>query len=117
MFEMHERAFDVIDLERAADATLLPARTEHEMLDDKLAAPVEQISERFLTLRAVEEIGLVDLDPGKFRSALNWSRKRVSSFSFARCALRAASHSSRVTIRLCIILRSPDFYRSPAKYS
>src|SRR5439155_9398722 len=32
------------------------------------------------------------------RSALSWSRSRVNSFSLARCALRASSHSSRDTI-------------------
>jgi len=43
MFEMHECALDVIDLERAADATLLPPGAEHKMFDDQLAAAVEEV--------------------------------------------------------------------------
>src|SRR5258705_10359342 len=63
---MHEGARDVIDLEGTADATLLPPGAEHKMLDDQLAAPVEKVSERFLTLRAVENIVLFKLDPRQF---------------------------------------------------
>ena len=43
MFEMHESVFDTVDLERTDDAALLPAGTEHKMLDDQLAAPVEEV--------------------------------------------------------------------------
>src|SRR5438105_1719684 len=63
MFEVHESALDMVDFERAADAALLPAGTEHEMLDDQLAAAVEQVGERLLALRTIEHIGLFDLDP------------------------------------------------------
>src|SRR5262249_54113737 len=38
-----------------------------------------------------------------WRCALSSSRSRVNSFSRARCSLRAASHSSRDTIRWCCI--------------
>src|ERR1700730_3095298 len=63
MPQMHECAFDMIDLERAAHATLLPPGTEHEMFDDQLAAPVEEIAERRLAIRRVEDRRLFDLDP------------------------------------------------------
>src|ERR1700720_4735682 len=56
----------MVGVERAADAALLPPGTEHEMLDDQLAASVEEVSERLLALRAIENIGLFDLDPGQF---------------------------------------------------
>src|SRR5439155_19083128 len=48
-----------------ADAALAPVRAEHEMLDDQLAASLEQIGESFLTIRPVEDITLLDLDPGQ----------------------------------------------------
>jgi hypothetical protein len=53
----------MIELERAADASLAPVRSEHEMLDDQLAASAEQIGEGFLPVRPIEDIGLLDLDP------------------------------------------------------
>ena len=34
--------------------------------NDQLAAAVEQIGQRFLSVRSVENIFLVDLNPGKF---------------------------------------------------
>ena len=40
--EMLEEAFDMVHLERAADALLLRAGPHHEMLDEKLAAAAER---------------------------------------------------------------------------
>ena len=63
MFQMHQGAADVIHLERAPDAPLGPVRAEHEVLDDKLAAAGEQVAERPRTVRRVEHVGLLYLDP------------------------------------------------------
>src|ERR1700674_3698152 len=61
---MHKVAH-VVGAERAADATLLPTRAEHEMIDDQLATPVEQVGERVPAVKSVEDIFLLDLDPGQ----------------------------------------------------
>ena len=66
MLEMHECAFDMIDLEGTADTAFLLAGRQHEMLDDELALAVEKIAECALAERRVEDIGLVDPDPGQF---------------------------------------------------
>lgn len=63
VLEMHECAFDVVGSERAADAPRRPAGTEHEMMDDQLAAPIKQIGERLLPVRSFENILLLYLDP------------------------------------------------------
>src|SRR6516164_1848288 len=62
---MLERALDMVDLEGAADAALLLSRRQHEMLEDELAAPGEEIAQAHLSLRGVEEIWLLDPDPGQ----------------------------------------------------
>ena len=97
VFEVHERPFDVVAFERATGAALLPIRPIRKVLDDHLAATVEETSERLLAVRRVEEILPPHLDPGQ-RAALNASRSRVRSCSLARCDVCAASHSSYDTI-------------------
>src|SRR6516165_9424590 len=62
MFEMRERAVDMVGSKRAADTAFLPAGAEHEMLDYQLAAPVEQVNQGLLAVRPVEHVGLFDLD-------------------------------------------------------
>ena len=61
--QMNGGAVEMVGQERAARAALLPARTEHEVIDDQLAAAVEQVGQRLLATGSVEHIGLVDLDP------------------------------------------------------
>ena len=63
--EVNQRTHGVVEFERAADAAFRPVRAEHEVLDDELAAPVEQVGERLLAVRAVEHVVLLDLDPGQ----------------------------------------------------
>ncbi len=98
VLEMHQRAVDVIDLERAADAGLeLPGR-QHEMLDDQLAAAREEFRQRLSPFGPLERVVLVDLHPGEGAAlGTQSSRRRVYSFSFARSALRAISHSAGET--------------------
>jgi len=66
MLQMRDDSRHMIRQERAADAALFPVRAEHEVVDDQLAASVEQIGECFCALRRVERIGLVDLHPRQF---------------------------------------------------
>ena len=63
---MRKSAVDVVGVERAADASFLPAGAEHEMLDDKLAACAEEVGQRFLAVRPLEDIRFVDLYPRQF---------------------------------------------------
>ena len=62
---MQCRPVEMIGEKRATRATLLPAGTEHEMVDDHLAAPIEEIGEPLFALRAIEDVVLFDLDPGQ----------------------------------------------------
>ena len=48
---------------RAARAAFLPARAKHEMVHDELALPIEELGERLLAARRVENVRLVHLDP------------------------------------------------------
>ena len=63
--EMREDAFDVVDLQRAANALRLGAGAHHEVLEEKLAAATEQLRQGHLAFRPVKNIGLLDLDPGQ----------------------------------------------------
>ena len=62
MRQMPIGAIEMIGQIGAAFATLLPAWTEHEMINDQLTAAVEQIGQCFFAIRALEHVLLVDLD-------------------------------------------------------
>src|SRR5262249_15977448 len=64
MLQMHEAAH-MVGAKRAADATFLPPRPQHEMIDYQLAPPVEQFGYRLPAGECLEDIFLVDLDPGQ----------------------------------------------------
>jgi hypothetical protein len=66
MFEMRENAVDMVRQKRAAHASLLPPRTAHEMVDNRLAAAGEELSERLLAVWLVEDLILLDYGPGQF---------------------------------------------------
>src|SRR5262245_58436279 len=66
VFQMHEHAFNVVDLERTPDALSDLARPHHEVFDEQLAASIEQIGERYLPLRRIEDILFLNLHPGQF---------------------------------------------------
>ncbi len=68
LFQMDERAVDMVGKERAARAPLRPARIEHEVVRHQLTAAVEQIGQRSAALRPFEHIGLVDANPGQLAS-------------------------------------------------
>src|SRR5260370_33132152 len=61
--EVHDAALEIVGPERAALAPLLPVGREHEMVDDQLRAPGEQVAERDLAVRPIEHVRLVDADP------------------------------------------------------
>src|SRR5205814_3224019 len=62
MRQMPIRAVKMIGQVGAAFATLFPARTEHEMINNQLAAALEQIGQSLFSLWAIKDIFLLDLD-------------------------------------------------------
>jgi hypothetical protein len=65
VFEVLPRAVDVVGLERTAVAARFPIGVKHQMMDDELTASIEQVGERHLALGRVEDIVLLELDPGQ----------------------------------------------------
>ena len=53
----------LVGLRRAARAAVLPGRVEHEVLQDELPPALEEVDQRHLALRALEDVGLVDRAP------------------------------------------------------
>ena len=60
------RSVKVIGEIRTAWAASLPTRTEHEVIDDELAAAIEEIAELLLAARAFKDILLVNCLTRKF---------------------------------------------------
>ena len=54
------------------------------MLHHQLAPPGEQIAQRLLALRAIEQVGLVDLDPGQRAALLAQAVARAGVFLLMR---------------------------------
>jgi hypothetical protein len=87
-------------------------RAEHEVEDEQLRATVEELGQCLRPVVGLEAVVLLDGDP---RQRLPLQGKlvagRVSSFSSARSAIRAASHSSRVPF-VCSVISSAPFRSS-----
>src|SRR5712692_9586016 len=60
---MSDVAVEIVRPERAALAPLSPVRTEHEVIDDQLAAALEEIGQSLLAAGDVEDIVLLHSDP------------------------------------------------------
>src|SRR5258708_830126 len=73
--QVHDVGVEVVRPERARRASFLPVRAEHEVVDDKLALAGEEVGERLLPVRAVEDVVLLDLLP---RQLLAFGRERVA---------------------------------------
>src|SRR3981081_3777426 len=65
MLEMHESAFDMVDVKRTAHATRLPSGSEHKMLYEQLAGALEELGQRLRAVRALEDVVLFDANPGQ----------------------------------------------------
>src|SRR3984893_3523827 len=63
---MHGAAVDMIGQQRATRATLLPFRTEHEVVHDQLASTAKEVGQGFLSARGVEDVLLVYSLPWQF---------------------------------------------------
>ena len=62
---------DLIAEEAAVFASLLPLGGEHEVVDDELAAAVEEVAERQGTVRTGELVVLIDFHHGQFTALLH----------------------------------------------
>jgi hypothetical protein len=58
---LKETLRDLVGAGRATRTPLVPFGREHEVVDDELATPLEQIDEARLAIRTVEKVLLVDL--------------------------------------------------------
>ncbi len=65
VFEMHEYALEMVDFERASHALVRHAGPHHEVLDEELAAAVEELGQRDLALGSAESICLFHFHPGQ----------------------------------------------------
>jgi len=72
-------AIDVIDLEKASNALFRLAGSHHEMLNEKLTLAVEEICQRFLPIRCVEDILLLHLPPGQLAPAAGSVHRAAAS--------------------------------------
>src|SRR5205823_3356786 len=70
VLQMLHGRLEVVRPERADRTALLPVRAEHEVIDEQLAAAVEEISQRLLAVWALEDVLLLDRLPGKALSLL-----------------------------------------------
>jgi hypothetical protein len=83
-------------VERAAGASFIPGGVEHEVVDDQLPAPVEQLQQAGRAAGGVEDVAGVELDHRQLPTA----RGECVAGS-GELLLRARSHLSRVTIVGC----------------
>src|SRR5690348_11323958 len=60
---MDSEDIEAVCPERTVRAPLFRFRREHEMIDEELTAPIEQIAQRFGALRPLECVPLVDTLP------------------------------------------------------
>lgn len=65
VIEVNERPIDVIGQEGTAWAAHFPFGTEHEVVNDELAAIAKETGKRLFTVWAVEDVILLNLDPGQ----------------------------------------------------
>src|SRR5206468_11006258 len=66
--QVREYTFDAVGHRRARRATGLVARAEHEVVDEQLGAPVEQLAERLLAVVRIESILLLHAHPRQLAS-------------------------------------------------
>src|SRR5215467_6644539 len=65
VFQMHENAFNMVDLEGTPNALSVLPRSHHEVLHEELTSTVEQLRKRHLALRRIKYVRLLDFYPWK----------------------------------------------------
>jgi hypothetical protein len=63
--QVHDDAVEVVGPTRAVRAAFVPLRGEHEVIDDQLAAAVEELRQRPLAVPSFEHVRLLDALPGQ----------------------------------------------------
>src|SRR5271169_1729743 len=63
LYEVGPHAVEMVGEKRTARTAFLPSRTEHEVIDNQLAATVEEISQQYFSVWAVEDVLLLDFLP------------------------------------------------------
>jgi hypothetical protein len=67
---VYGNAVEAVGDRRAGNAACLVVRAEHEVIDEELRAPAEEIRERSLPFVGVEPVVLFHGDPGQFLAPL-----------------------------------------------
>src|SRR5579864_6815327 len=70
MVDVDDVAVEAVSPERAMLASRVPTGVEHKMVDDQLAAPVEEFRQRLLTVRTIEDVGFGNRLPRKLAPLL-----------------------------------------------
>jgi hypothetical protein len=63
--QVRDEAVDAVGHRRTGRAAGLVAGAEHEVVDEQLGSPVEQLDERLLTVVGVEAVVLLHRHPGQ----------------------------------------------------
>ena len=63
VLQVQVRLVEAVGNGRAARAGFVPVGVEHEVIDDQLRTPSEQIHEQGFAILGVEAVGLVEADP------------------------------------------------------
>jgi hypothetical protein len=92
------RSVQMIGQERTADASFPELTPPHEVIHDELTAVSEQFGKGLLSIGCLEDIFLVDFDPGQARRLLVHCVARMDQLFFLfKQTFRAAVHLSRET--------------------
>src|SRR5207237_9263034 len=62
----HVLALGMFNIELTIRSALLSLRSKHEVINDQLAFPAEEVAERLLSARSIENIFLLHFLPGQF---------------------------------------------------
>ena len=93
---------DVIDVERAGRAALVPLRIEHEVVDDELAPTFEQVEQLDCAGRSCERVRLFDLDQRQGPAPGCQLVAAPGEFFFAREQIAARDQPLRSRNETCV---------------
>src|SRR5258708_39276505 len=82
MVQVDDYSVEVVRPERATRASLLPVRTEHEVIDDQLRTPRKEVGQRLFAVRSLENVLLVHSLPRQFAPLLTKLVTQSSKFLF-----------------------------------
>src|SRR3546814_9102625 len=98
MLEVLPRGVDVVGLEGAAGAALLPAGAEHEVLHEELAAPGEEIAQRNRPLGPLEDVVLLDRSEEHTSELQPLMRNSYAVFCLKKKNNHKQTHNSYTTL-------------------